>query len=333
MKWDKAAASEFVKMPIAKSAKENTKVFAEKLARKNHRDRVTLSDIEAAKKVTYEDVPEEKRHRELQKRIAEGETDLMQRIEQEGREILAREIDLFNVEMCHAQYFRCRCQLIEVREIKREIERKLRELNVSQMMADSLPDDERIMAHHRFTVSISGCPNGCTGPETRPFALHGVCQPVITDVTCSECLACVRACRRGAIAVLDGIPEISAMRCDLCGSCTRACPTGKITAAAKGYRILVGGKFGRFHQVGTQLFRIADKDTLINAMEAALKTIKEESVGHEDLTSIINRIGVAPIFERLYRGNGRAKKTARTKSVSSRKPSPSTSASCPNCGQ
>lgn len=308
MKWDKEAADEFVKMPIAKSAKENTKVFAEKLARKDGRDRIILKDIDISKKITYEDVSEEKRQRELDKRIAEGETDLRQRIEEEGREILAREIDLFNVEMCHAQYFRCRCQLIEVRQIKNEIEQKLRELKVSAMVADSLPDNERIMAHHRVTVSVSGCPNGCTGPETRPFGIHGVCPPVITDVTCSECLECVRACRRGAIAILDGSPVISAARCDLCGSCARACSTGKLVAESRGYRIMVGGKFGRFHREGTELFREADKETLMKALEATINTIKEEAVGHEDITSIVNRVGIAPIFRRMY-GNGKVAKT------------------------
>jgi dissimilatory sulfite reductase (desulfoviridin) alpha/beta subunit len=330
MKWDREAADEFVSMPIAKSAKENTKVFAEKLARKAGSARVTLKEIEAAKKITYEDVTEEKRQRELDKRIAEGETDLRQRIEKEGREILAREIDLFNVEMCHAQYFRCRCQLIEVRGLQKEIEQKLRELKVSEMVADSLPDDERIMAHHRVSVSISGCPNGCTGPETRPFGIHGICPPVITDVTCSECMACVRACRRGAIAILDGGPVISAARCDLCGSCTRTCPTGKLVEESRGYRIMVGGKFGRFHREGSELFRQADKDSLMGALEATINTIKEESIGHEDITSIVNRIGVAPIFRRMYANGKAAKASPRSKPAAARQ-KPSADAACEHC--
>lgn len=323
MEWDKEAADEFVKMPIAKSAKENTKVFAEKLARKNRNKRVTLREVELAKKVTFEDVSEEKRQRELEKRIAEGETDLRQRVEKEGREILSREIDLFNVELCHAQFFRCRSQIIEVRELKKEIERKLRELKVSQMVADSLPDDERIMAHHRVTVSISGCPNGCTGPETRPFGVHGVSRPMITEVTCSECFACVDRCRRGAIAIRDGAPQINTAFCDLCENCVKVCPAGKLVSEVKGYRIMVGGKFGRFHQLGTQLFRIGDKETLMDALEATITTIKEEAVGHEDITSIVNRVGVAPIFQRMYRGNGRGTKTTTPASVITRqKPLP-----------
>ena len=73
---------------------------------------------------------------------------------------------------------------------------------------------------------------------------------------------------------------------------------------------MVGGKFGRFHREGTELFREADKETLMDALEATIQTIKDESIGHEDITSIVNRIGVAPIFQRLY-GNGRDTKAAK----------------------
>jgi copper ion binding protein len=71
----------------------------------------------------------------------------------------------------------------------------------------------------------------------------------------------------------------------------------------KGHRVLVGGKFGRFHQVGYELFKMADHDLLMKSLEASIQTIKENAVGEESLYSIINRLGVAPIFMRLYKGD------------------------------
>jgi len=141
MEWDSKAVAEFIRMPLAKSAKENAKVQAEKFARKNRSDQVTIKEIEQAKKIIYEDVPEAVRFKELDRRVAEGEKGLNKKLEKEAREILAREIELFNVEMCHAQYFRCRSQIIDVRDTKRQVDKKLRELKVTEMVADMLPDE------------------------------------------------------------------------------------------------------------------------------------------------------------------------------------------------
>ena len=90
MHWDSDAIEEFVKMPIADVMKETGKIFAEKLARKQGRESVTIDDIEVTKKIYYDRVPEDVRNREIDKRIAEGETDLRQRMEKSARNIFTR---------------------------------------------------------------------------------------------------------------------------------------------------------------------------------------------------------------------------------------------------
>jgi dissimilatory sulfite reductase (desulfoviridin) alpha/beta subunit len=302
MEWDKEAVEVFVKMPLADVMKETGKLFSEKLARRNNSDRVTLKEIEETKRVYYDRVPEEVRNKELDKRIAEGETDLRERMEKSAREILKKGVDLFNVNLCHAKYFRCISQNIEVRQLKKEVEQKLRDLKVSEMIADMLRDDERILAHHKLTVSISGCVNGCTGPETSPFGVAGVSKPMLTEAECTECFTCVDRCRKNAILIRNGRPEIDAASCDRCGNCIKFCPSNVFASEESGYRIFVGGKFGRFHHDGYELFKIADKETLMKSLEATIDLIREESIGEESLTSIINRVGVAPIFQKLYQG-------------------------------
>ena len=299
MEWDSQAVEEFIKMPLVKVQKENSKVFAEKVARRNGSDKVTLKEMEETNKVYFAGVSKELRNKEIEKRIAEGETDLRERTDEEARDILAREIELFEVELCHAQYFRCGNQNIEVRELKREVEQKLRELKVTEMIADLIPEGKRIMAHDRFTVSISGCANSCTGPEARPFGVAGMAKPTVTDTDCSECFTCVDGCSRHAILIRNGGPEIDITLCDCCGSCVKSCPNGVFAYENTGYRIFVGGSFGRFHQVGYELFKMANKETLFRALEASIEFIREGSLGEESLTSIINRLGVAPIFQKI----------------------------------
>ncbi len=303
MEWDREAVEEFVKMPLADVMKETGKLFTEKLARRNRSDCVTLKELEETKRVYYDRVPEGVRNRELDKRIAEGEAGLRERMEKSAREILERDVDLFNVNLCHAKYFRCISQNIEVRELKKEVEQKLRDLKVSEMIADMLRDDERILAHHKLTVSVSGCVNGCTGPETSPFGVAGVSKPMITAAQCTECFTCVDRCRKNAILIRKGRPEIDAAACDRCGNCIKFCPNNVFVSEESGYRIFVGGKFGRFHHDGYELFKIADKETLMKALEATVELIREESIGEESLTSILNRVGVAPIFQKLYQEN------------------------------
>jgi len=300
MEWDNQAVEEFVKMPLADVMKETGKLFAEKWARKNSTGRVTLKEIAILKNVYYDRVPEEQRNRELDKRIAEGETDLRERMERSAREILKKKIDLFDVNICHARFFRCISQNIEVRELKKQVQRRLRELHVTEMIADLLGDHERILAHHKLTVSISGCVNGCTGPETDPIGISGVAKPRITDAACTECFTCVERCRRNAIIIRGGRPVIDEKSCDCCGNCIKFCPEHVFEAEETGYRIFVGGKFGRFHSDGYELFKMADKETLFRVLEATIGFIRENTIGEESLTSIIHRVGVAPIFKKIY---------------------------------
>ncbi len=300
MEWDSQAVDEFIKMPYAKVGKENAKVFAEKVARKNQSDKVTLKEMEETKKVYFAGVSEEVRNKEVEKRIAEGETDLRQQMAEDARDILGREIDLFDVELCHAKSFRCRNQTVEVRELKKELEQKLRELKLTELIADLIPGDQRIMAHDRFRVSVSACVNGCTGPEARAFGVAGATKPMLTDAACNECFICVDGCRRNAILIRDGRPEIDFAKCDWCGNCVRVCPDGVYDYEDTGYRIWVGGSHGRFHQVGYELFKMANKETLFRALEASIELIREDPLGDESLTSIINRVGVAPLLQKIY---------------------------------
>ncbi len=300
MEWDSQAVDEFIKMPYAKIGKENAKVFAEKVARRNQSDKVTLKEVMETKKVYFAGVSEEVRNKEVEKRIAEGETDLRKQMTEDARDILSREIDLFDVELCHAKSFRCRNQTIEVRELKKELEQKLRELKLTELIADLIPGDQRIMAHDRFRVSLSACVNGCTGPEARAFGVAGATKPMLTDAACNECFICVDGCRRNAILIRNGRPEIDCAKCDWCGNCVRVCPDGVYAYEDTGYRIWVGGSHGRFHQVGYELFKMANKETLFRALEASIELIREDTLGEESLTSIINRVGVAPLLQKIY---------------------------------
>jgi hypothetical protein len=45
---------------------------------------------------------------------------------------------------------------------------------------------------------------------------------------------------------------------------------------------------------------MTNKETMFRALEAGIELIREESLDEESLTSIINRVGVAPILQKVY---------------------------------
>ena len=71
-------------------------------------------------------------------------------------------------------------------------------------------------------------------------------------------------------------PVINERLCKLCGACIKVCPTGTLKSQMKGYRILVGGTFGRMQTLGKEVFRIGQKDDIFKTLDAVVSLIKEK---------------------------------------------------------
>jgi ferredoxin len=297
MEWDKDAADIFCSLLIADSTREGAKVHAETIARRAGHDRVTGEDMAKTKKAYYGRTPEAVRLTEFRKHAGAGETELRQRMEQTARNLLKRDIELFTVIACRAEPAD---RNFDPWELKPEVEQKLKELDVTGIITDKLTLKRPISQHHKFVVSLAGCANGCVTPETRAFGLSGVMKPLINDNECSQCYLCVDRCKQNAIILRKGRPEIDTSVCDYCGQCIKVCPKSVFEPAQAGFRVFVGGRLGRFHQPGFVLFRITDKATVMKALEAVVSLIRDEARGEEGIGDLIKRLGVAPIYERIY---------------------------------
>ena len=238
-----------------------------------------------------------------EKRVAAGETGLHQRMEQSARRIVAQDVELFGVVTCGADGHPQLAMLLS--ELKAEITTRLKELRVTERIVDKLPDGQLPLAHYRFSVALSGCMNGCIGPEMKSFGVAVASVPsvpTVADAACSECFACVDACRRGALVIRDGSFRHNIDLCDHCSDCVRACTTGKLVSLRQGFKIFIGGRGGRYHQPGFELFKMADRETLFKALEASVEYFLTNAIGQESFGALLNREGPSPIYQRIYQG-------------------------------
>ncbi|MBW1823751.1 MAG: 4Fe-4S binding protein [Deltaproteobacteria bacterium] len=294
MKWEKDARELVESIPVHDIIKNLIIIWAEKVARKNKRDAVSMKEMQQTRDDYFEWFGPEKIAKIQQAREGGRSDDDL-----DPQTALNKAPALYTIELCHSRFFGCDRDLINVRELGPKIKQKMEELKITEILADKAC--EVLMPHSTFTISISGCSNICTAAESKEVGIHGAGRPKITDKECSQCESCVKTCLDRIITIKDDRPVINEDYCKVCGDCIRVCPTGTLAAAEMGCRIMVGGTFGRFAQYGKELYKITDTNKIDPILEACVDLIKKEwDEDHEDHFSfVINRTGISPIFEHL----------------------------------
>jgi dissimilatory sulfite reductase (desulfoviridin) alpha/beta subunit len=169
------------------------------------------------------------------------------------------------------------------------LEKMLASLNLKEFMKSRV--NGPLKMHHEFRVSISDCPNSCSRPQIVDVGLIGAAMPTITDTECSQCEACVTACREKGINLTDQVPAINFAMCLACGQCYQNCPTETLSPGKKGFRILLGGKLGRHPQLGRELNTIFTPDEAMAIIEKCLDHFMAHNEQGERFGELLNRTG------------------------------------------
>lgn len=159
-------------------------------------------------------------------------------------------------------------------------------------------------AHRRFRVALAGCPNGCSLPQLRDFGAMGQLVPAVTSETCTECEACLNACREGAIRLPGSGPEIDFSLCVNCGDCVAVCPTGTLEVGPRGYRVLIGGKAGRHPRWATVLRGLASDSEVADLLAESLAALSRLAPDESRLGAAIEHYGWQPFWQALGGGGG-----------------------------
>ena len=293
MEWDKDAKEIVDSIPVPEMIKNMTILYSEKLARGKGKKKVSMEEVVKTRDDYFDFFGTT-----LTKRLQENREKGISEESIDPEKELNQGPLLYQFELCHSRFVGCTRQIIDVIDLGKKLKQKMEEWKVTEMIADKF--DVPFMPHTLFTVSISSCPNNCTAAEVKDFGIHGVdfVERLLPE-KCTKCGRCVEVCIDKAVVMEEDGPVIIKKHCKQCGACAVECPEEAMTIAEKGYRVMVGGHFGRWHYIGHELFKIGDEEKVIKALGAAVKLLREKAVSEEHLYHMVERYGLEPLYKEL----------------------------------
>ena len=162
--------------------------------------------------------------------------------------------------------------------------------------------DERYFGRelpHKFKFGVTGCQNNCLKAEENDVGIKGGMDVKYKEDACISCGVCIKACRAGALSMVDGKVVCDESKCNKCGRCVKSCPTDA-WEGTPGYIVSFGGTFGNFVYKGEELLPlIKDKDTLFRVTDAAIEYFAENAKPSERFRKTLERLGTDGLKEKV----------------------------------
>lgn len=155
---------------------------------------------------------------------------------------------------------------------------------------------------HKFKIAVGGCPNNCVKPDLNDLGIVGQRVPEIDLEKCRGCKKCQieSACPIHAVSVKDGKVVIDGDVCNHCGRCLGKCPFKAFEGYTGGYRIYIGGRWGKKVARGQYLHKIfTDKAEVLDVVEKAILLFREQGMTGERFADTIARLGFENVEAQL----------------------------------
>lgn len=155
---------------------------------------------------------------------------------------------------------------------------------------------------HKFKIAVGGCPNNCVKPDLNDLGIIGQRIPEIDLSKCRGCKNCqvVNTCPIKVASVVDGKVVIDSESCNHCGRCIGTCPFKAIANATTGYRIYIGGRWGKRVAQGRYLDKVfTDESAVLDVVEKAILLFREQGLTGERFSDTIARLGFENVQEQL----------------------------------
>ena len=155
---------------------------------------------------------------------------------------------------------------------------------------------------HKFKIAVGGCPNNCVKPDLNDLGIIGQRIPNFDEDECNGCKKCSveKVCPMGAAKVKDGILEIDPNVCNNCGRCIGKCHFDALEDGTTGYKIYIGGRWGKKIARGRALDKIfTSKEEALDVIEKAILLYREQGKTGERFAATIERLGFENVQEQL----------------------------------
>ena len=147
---------------------------------------------------------------------------------------------------------------------------------------------------HKFKIAVGGCPNNCVKPDLNDLGVVGQRVPVPDTEKCRGCKKCQieKNCPIHAAKLEDGKISIDPDACNHCGRCKGKCPFGAVEEYREGYKILIGGRWGKKTACGRPLPRLfATEEEVMAVIDRAILLFREEGIAGERFADTVTRLG------------------------------------------
>ncbi len=155
---------------------------------------------------------------------------------------------------------------------------------------------------HKFKIAVGGCPNNCVKPDLNDLGVIGQKIPVVDLEKCRGCKVCQveNNCPIHVAKLADGKLRIDENACNHCGRCVGKCPFHAVEDYTEGYRIYIGGRWGKKVAQGNYLGKVfTEKEEVMEVIEKAILLFREQGITGERFADTVARIGFENVQEQL----------------------------------
>ncbi|MDD2954798.1 MAG: FAD-dependent oxidoreductase [Oscillospiraceae bacterium] len=155
---------------------------------------------------------------------------------------------------------------------------------------------------HKFKIAVGGCPNNCVKPDLNDLGIIGQRVPRLDAEKCRGCKLCQveKACPIGAASLGDGKLLIDPKACNHCGRCVGKCPFRALEEHTDGYRVYIGGRWGKKVAQGRCLTPVfSSREEVLQVVEKAILLFREQGITGERFADTVARLGFEQVEAQL----------------------------------
>ena len=160
---------------------------------------------------------------------------------------------------------------------------------------------------HKFKIAVGGCPNNCVKPDLNDIGILGQRVPRCNLDKCRSCKVCnvEKTCPMKVAHTDDaGKVYIDMDACNHCGLCIKRCPFGAIEEVVTGYKIFIGGRWGKKGNKAAPLEPIfTTEEEVLGYIERIILFYRDEGITGDRFGDTIDRLGFDYVSDKILYGS------------------------------